>query len=60
MQALPQINMQNAVASAVALTKEDGETRFVINDAPDRYSVSTQDPGPGNAVYIARASEWEG
>ena len=60
MQALPEISKQNAVASAIELTKADGETRFVINDAPERYSVSTQDPGPGNAVYIARASEWEG
>lgn len=60
MQALPELNKQNAVATAIAATKEDGVNRFVINDAPDRYSVTKQDPGPGNAVYVSRASEWEG
>lgn len=54
MQAYPELAKQNACAQAQTLTNKDGEVRYVINDAPNRYSVSTQDPGKGNAVFIAR------
>ena len=60
MQAYPELNKSNAVQAAIELAKSDGQFRYVINDAPDRYSVTTQDPGPGNAVYVARPADWEG
>jgi len=45
---------QNAETQAVRLAQKTGQPHYVVQDAPNRYEVTTVDPGPGNAVYIGR------
>jgi hypothetical protein len=58
MRAYPDLAFQNVVHQALTLAEKTGELRYVIQDGPNRFSVSSVDPGKGNAVYIARPLDY--
>ena len=56
MQGIKEIARQNAASQALHQANQSGENRYVVyaDDQPGKLAIVAQDPGPGNAIYVAR------
>ena len=54
MQGLETLVKQNNITAAIQRAQKSGEVHYVVQDSPDRYNITTIDPGEGNAVYVAK------